>query len=445
MALPGTLPRSLGRFARWFTRPASLQERNVRNVLIDGIGVGLVTGVSTFLSVFLVRLGASPFLVGLLTSMPALTGIVLAMPVGRLLERQRNIVPWYSRARIWVLSSYALTGLVPFLFALEAAPIPIIVIWAVATVPQTIVNVAFTVVMGAVAGPNRRYYLMSRRWSSLGITSALTVALVGWLLEQFPFPANYQYVFIGSFAGGLLSFVFSSRISIPDNDPSEQAGRRQSWRIRLREGWAELRQNAVYNRFVASQFLFRCGITLALPLFPLYWVRELQASDAWIGLINTVQNAVLLGAYFLWSELSRRRGTKLVLRICAFGLVLYPLLTGMTRSVPLLVPYAGLAGIFMAGIDLVLFDILLTTCPQRHSASYIAFYQMTTYVATFAAPILGTFLAEALGYAPALFVSAGLRFAGALLFVLLGIGATVTAAPSRATERPATAERSAEG
>jgi Na+/melibiose symporter-like transporter len=444
MALPGSFLRSFGRFARWLTRPGSTQERNVRNVLIDGIGVGLVGGVSTFLSVFLVRLGASPFLVGLLTSMPALTGVLLAMPVGRLLERQRNIVPWYSRARVWVLSSYALTGLVPFLFPPESAPIPIIVIWAIATVPQTIVNVAFTIVMGAVAGPNRRFYLMSRRWSSLGITSALTVALVGWLLEQFAFPINYQYVFISSFLGGLLSFAFSSRIDIPDNEPGEQASAaRQSRRARLRESWDALRENAAYSRLLASQFVFRCGITLALPLFPLYWVRELQLADSRIGLINTVQNAVLLGAYFLWSELSRRRGSVLVLRLCAFGLVLYPLLTGLTSSVPALVIYAAMAGIFTAGIDLVLFDILLTTCPQRHSASYIALYQTTNYVATFAAPILGTVMAEAFGYAPALFISSGLRFAGAILFVLLGVGGVVLASAPKTAEPLSMAERGA--
>ena len=100
--------------ARWLTRPANVQQRNVRNVLIDGVGVALVQGVATFLSVFLVRLGATPFMVGLLTSMPALTGMILAIPVGRLLERQRDILPWYSRVRVLVLGSYALTGLVPF-------------------------------------------------------------------------------------------------------------------------------------------------------------------------------------------------------------------------------------------------------------------------------------------------------------------------------------------
>ena len=423
--------------SRWFIRPGSAQERNTRNVLIDGIGVGIVSGVATFLSVFLVRLGASSFLVGLLTSMPALTGILLALPVGRMLERQRNIVPWYSRARVWVLGSYAITGLVPVVFPLDQTPIPVIVIWAIATVPQTIVNVAFTIVMAAVAGPTQRYYLMSRRWSVLGVTTAITVALVGALLDRMSFPINYQAVFIASFAGGLLSFVFSSRIEIPDNDPAEAAdGAGHSWRERMREGLAALRENAAYSRFLISQFVFRCGITLALPLFPLYWVRELNASDSWIGIINTVNSGVLLVAYFIWSTVSRRRGNVTVLRVCAFGLSFYPLLTGLTHSVPPLALYAGLAGIFSAGIDLVLFDILLLTCPPRHSASYIALYQVTTYIATFLAPTLGTALAGSLGYGPALFGASGLRFAGAALFVLLGVGAAAGEA-SRAADRPA--------
>ena len=421
------------RFVRGFVHPSSVQKRNVRNVLIDGVGVGIVSGVANFLSVFLVRLGASPMLVGLLTSMPALTGIILSLPIGSFLERQRNIVPWYSRARAWVLGSYALTGLVPFLFPPDVAPAAIIAIWAVATVPQTIVNVAFTVVMGAVAGPRLRYYLMSRRWSILGATTSVSVALSGALLEWLAFPLNYQVVFMGSFAGGLLSFLFSSQIAIPNNEPPEPSEARQPWREQIREGAAALREHPVYTRFLISQFVFRCGLTLAQPLFPLYWVRELHASDFWIGIISTVNSGVLLVAYFLWSSVSHRRGRGLVLRICAFGLALYPLLTGLTRSVGPLPLYAGMAGVFNAGIDLVLFDILLSTVPKRHSAFYIALYQMTIYMATLLAPTLGTFLAGSLGYAPALFVSSGLRLAGALLFVAFGIGALAAAPPPAET------------
>ena len=106
--------RSRLRLPGWFTHPATVEERNARDVLVDGVGVGIASGIGTFLSVFMVRLGASDFQVGLITAMPALTGMLFALPIGRFLERQRNIVPWYSRARFYVLSSYVLTGLVPF-------------------------------------------------------------------------------------------------------------------------------------------------------------------------------------------------------------------------------------------------------------------------------------------------------------------------------------------
>ena len=70
------------------------------------------------------------------------------------------MVPWFSRARLFVLSCYVLTGLVPYLFD-QHVPEIIVGIWALATLPQTVVSVAFSVVMGQVAGPRGRVALMS--------------------------------------------------------------------------------------------------------------------------------------------------------------------------------------------------------------------------------------------------------------------------------------------
>ena len=410
----------------WFFAPTDQRELNMRSVLIDGIGVGIVSGAASFLSVFLVRLGASSLLVSLLTSLPALAGMLLAIPLGQFLERQRNLVPWYSRARVLVQASYALIGLVPFFITSgNSAAVAIIMIWAITTIPQTIVNITFTIVMAAVAGPRQRQYLMSRRWSVLGITTAIVVAILGWLLERLAFPLNYQIVFIGSFMGGLLSFAFSRQITLPDNPPKAgDAGDRVPLRTRMRMVLGDLRAHAPFSRFMVSAFVFNMGMTLAIPLFPLYWVRGVGATDFSIGLINTVNNGIVMIGYFLWSSVARRLGNRIVLRICAFGLVLYPLLTGLTPRVEPLVFYAGLAGIFGAGLNLVLFDISLSTCPPDHTASYIAIYQFTTYVATLIAPLAAPLLADTLGYGPALFIAAGLRLAGAALFVALGVGGT---------------------
>lgn len=416
-------------------RPRTLAERNVRNVLIDGVGVGIVTGVGSFLPVFLARLGASSLLVGLLTSLPALTGAILAVPIGRFLEGQRNVVRWYSGMRIWVLWSYALFGLLPFVLPLAAVPWSVIVIWALVTVPSTVVNVAFTLVMGGVAGPKNRFAVMSLRWSSLGAVTALTVALVGQILVRIAFPLNYQVVFIGSFVGGLLSFLFSRSIVLPDQIPVKAEARQGRSALRR---WASSLVTVArtappaFLRFVASAFVFRCGVAMALPLFPLYWVREVQATDAWIGIITTASSGVLLVAYFVWSVAARRIGVGGVLLASSLGMALYPLATASTKAVWLLAVFAGFSGFFAAGNDLVNFDLLLGNIPADRQASYVGFYQTLQNAALFVMPLVGTVLADAAGIAVGLAAAGLLRLVGVGLYLALGVGRATAEVPESA-------------
>jgi len=93
-------------------------------------------------------------------------------------------------------------------------------------------------------------------------------------------------------------------------------------------------------------------------------------------------------------------------------------------------------------MDLVLFDMLLSTCPPRHNASYIALYQTTTHIATFVAPLLGTFLVDTLSFGPAFLTSAGIRLTAAILFVALGVG-KVAATVVQSTTQPETSSDSA--
>jgi hypothetical protein len=417
-----------GAFRTLTERPSTLYERNARNVMVDGMGVGLVTGVATFLSVFLIRLGATNLQVGLLTSMPAVTGALLAIPVGDFIQRRTNIILWYARSRLWVLSSYALTGLVPFVGGDRTIAL-IILIWALATLPQTMVNVTFTLVMSAVAGPEKRMALMSRRWTTLGVVNALSVMLVGWTLDRMAFPINYQVVFIASFLGGLLSYYFSTSIVLPESGHVPTAERRR-WYAAFAGMRRTLAAQRAFSHFVTAQFVYRCGMSMAIPLFPLYWVRIVQASDAAIGLINTVSSGVLMIAYTLWIVAARHRGERWVLIVCGIGLSIYPLLVAFSTEVWQLVLLGGLAGIFVAGADLVLFDLLIATCNPDLRGPSVGLYHTTTYIATFAAPLIATAAADRIGIVPMLLVAAALRATGTALFVLLGIGRALPGQPA---------------
>jgi hypothetical protein len=398
-------------------RPASAEQRNQRNVLVDAFGVGITAGVASFLSVFLVRLGATTFQVSLLTSMPALTGMLLSIPVGAFLARQAHIVPWFARSRFAVLLCYALTGIVPFLVPAVHQPQAIIIIWAVATLPQTLVAVAFTVVMGSIAGPSGRLTLMSRRWAILGLTNSVTVVLVGQLLKLFYFPLNYQVVFIGSAVGALISVVFSSSIKLPTATWMHTHPGRPS----LRGYGTTLRGSRSFVNFTIGQFVYRTGLALAAPLFPIYWVRNIEASDQVVSAINSTQTLVMTVSYFLWTRVSRRRGPRLVLLATTFGLSFYPLLTAVTHTAGLLVLWAGLAGLFAAGVDLIFFDILLGVCPADEQASYVGMYQTTVFAATFIGPLIGTPLSNHFGIVVALIFATVLRLAGFALMAILRV------------------------
>ena len=131
------------------------------------------------------------------------------------------LFPGSVLSRLLVISAYALTGLAPFFIPDNLLILVILIIWAAATLPQTMVAVGFSVVMNAVSGPEGRYELMSRRWSILGLTTAITVAIAGQVLDRIGFHLNYQIVFLGLSMGGLISYYFSSRIQIPDAEPVE--------------------------------------------------------------------------------------------------------------------------------------------------------------------------------------------------------------------------------
>jgi hypothetical protein len=408
------------RLIRWFTSPnvpPAVNKKNFINVQIDAIGIGLAGAAAPFLPVFLTRLGASNLQVSLLTTMPAITGFLLAIPIGRFLQTRRNIVPWFSAARLLVVFSYALTGLITFLLPQAVATIGILTIWAIATLPQTIVSISFSVVMNAVAGPANRFELMTRRWSILGATTSITVVLVGQILDLLSFPINYQIVFIALSLGGLISYYFSSHIDIPDNEKS-LITQGKSFSQNLKEQVRMILSEHSFVSFSVKRFVFLAGSALAAPIFPLYYVRVVHASDAWIGIISTSQTAVLILGYFFWSHQSRTHGSRIVLLITTLVISLFPAMVAMTQHVYIIALFAGFSGIFQAGLDLVFFDELMKSIPIEYSALFVSIAQSLQYLSSTASPVIGSYLADQIGLGGTLVVSAILRFSGFLLFLM---------------------------
>ena len=394
-----------------------LQRLNFRYVQIDAIGVSISNVAAPFLPVFLTRLGASNFQVGLLSSMPGMTGLILAIVVGRYLQSRKNIVPSYSISRLLVILCYALTGLITFFGAEKAIIIATLAIWAFATIPQTALAVAFSVVMNGVAGPTGRYALLSRRWTIFGLTGVIGTFIVTRLIDLLDFPVNYAIMFMVLSLGGFVSFYFSRKITLPDQVPPPITNSGSPLKG-IQSVLDLLKANPAFLSFSLKRFVYFSAITLGTPIMPLYLVKEVMATDSQIGTINMTFTLVMLAGYFLWPRVSLKRSGRFVLLTTTLGMVLYPALSAATPQIGLIILYAGIAGFFQGGLDLVFFDELMKTVPAEYSATFVSISQSMQYLSMILAPLLGTWLAGYIGLGGALWLSAGLRLLGFLLFLM---------------------------
>lgn len=407
------------RFKKWFSTPQSspdIDRQNFVNVQIDAIGVGLAGSASPFLPVFLTHLNASNFQIGLLTSMPALTGFLLSLPLGQFLQSRKRIVPWFSIARLAVIASYFLTGFITFFIPQDYLVIAILAVWALATIPQTLLAITFSVVMNAVAGEKGRFELMTRRWSILGLTTAFTVAAIGQILVRIGFPLNFQVVFIGLSIGGLISYIFSNRIKIPDTNTVVGKKSDTSLCASVKNYLALIQKEKPFKSFIIKRFVFLTGINLAAPLFAIYYVRVAHLDESWIAAISSLQTFILVLGYFFWTNQSRRRGSRIVLLCTTLGLSAFPILVAFTTQNWVILILAAFSGIFQAGLDLVFFDELMKTVPFEYSATFVALAQGIQYFSTMIAPTLGTTFADIFGVSTALIIGGLVRLAGFFLF-----------------------------
>jgi hypothetical protein len=383
----------------------------------DSVAMGIINAVVPFLPVFIVRLGGSAFEVSLLTAIPAVSGFLLAIPVGQFLQGKTRIVPWYSGSRMVAHLSYAVAAIV-VLVAPSTVIVPaLLVVWAVAAVPSTLGMVAFPIVMDGAAGPRGRFEMMGRRWAIMGLTTAITVALIGQLLDRLPFPANYQIIFVGFSIAGLISYRFSRQFRVPEHapQPREAIGNRFG---RLREMVNTVRSEPAFLRYSARQLVYVVGTRFAVPLIPLYYVREVGAPDAWIGIIATGQSIALLVGYQLWRRVSVVYGSTLVLLVTLLVNALYPAALSLVDELVVVAGVTAIAAVFAAGVDLALFDELMKRIPRPYGVTFTSIDTALVNGASILAPLFGATLAIAFGIEPALQIASVIGLVGVFLFAL---------------------------
>jgi len=424
----------------WYTSPDTVEGRNLHNLYLDTIWFGVLSGLtSTYVAVFALRLGATTSQIGWLTALPALVNVVWLIPAARLIERQRRPMPIILATGVLQRLGYLAMIAVPFLQTGQVEAL--IVLGTLVAVPAAVINTAIIALIPELVSPEHRGSAVSVRWLLMAAAETAAALIGGQLLGLMPVPLNYQVVLGVGTVLSLLSIPYLRRIRVSDTAlrstasfavarpvvPKGKAGR-PSLRHTLpayRAGTlAGVLKQRGFVRFTTASFVFYWGIYLPAALWSILRVRELGASDGWIGLIATINSASIIVGYLYWGKVGARRGDRWLLIVTALGVTLYAFLTALVPSIAWMIPTSILGGVSWAGCNLALFNIMLAVCPSDRRPTYIALYTSLINVTAFAGPLLGAALAGWAGLRPIFVISAVLRLAGLLLFVWLLRGKT---------------------
>lgn len=423
-----------------------LLRRNVYHLYADIGGFGVLAGSAVaFLSIYLTRLGASNSAIGWLTAGPALINLLIALPMGQWIAARRlsSVVFWASLGQ---RSLYVLLAPMPLLLPPELQ-IPVIICLVMLTaIPGAAMAIGFNALFAEAVPAEWRGEVVGRRNALVALTMMLSTLVCGQILRLLPVDAGYALVFgIGAAGAAFSSYhLWHVRltIAIPTRpwkgeplDDGGQSGRllaadsplrrtypiRMLTRVRLGNGRAMLAPlRTTYGPFLLALFAFHFAQYVPIPLFPIFWVREAGLDDAAISLINATFYIVMFLSSLRLGALTRRFGNYRLMFVGALLLSSYPLLTGLSQGLPMLLAAAVVGGAVWAILGGALSNRLLERVPADDRPPYLALYNLALNAAMLSGSIVGAALSDAIGLREALYVACGLRLLASLLLWRLG-------------------------
>lgn len=409
-------PAGTGPASRWVRRaeaPLSPDQvaSNIRNLVAEIAWFGVLWGaVINYLQVYVVRLGASPLLVGAITYGPALIGIIWQLPGARLMLRAGHRMHWVVWAGFVYRLTFFLIPLAPWLLERGVAEVTV-AIAVLQAIPATLSNTSFLSMLADAVPTGRLVQVVGWRLAGFGLTNTLTTLAVGQLLKSTPFPLGYQLAFLAGASASMVSWWHLTRLEVPN--PAQSSPGPGS----MREDLGDVMRYPGYAGFLAGVFAVQLALGMAAPLLPLFWVRGAGATDAQISVVVTTFSAAMVAGSLLTRRVVGRIGRESALAAGALGYACYPLLTPLAPSVAWLVPCAAIGGYFTATLSVTLFDNLVSVTPEADRTRYISAYNLTVNAALFIGPVIAALLARRIGPGSGLLVAGVTALGAAVLLV----------------------------
>lgn len=403
-----------------------LLERNIRLNTYHGVASILATNmVAPFIGIFAIKLQASNYQIGLLSSAPAVISLLAMIPGAKFIDtrpEKKKLTSYFMLAhRLF----YLLLALIPF-FTADRRALLLVCTMALMNFPAAIGNVAWQGLISRIIPPERRAQAFANRSRMMNLVGTLAVLIAGRVLDIVSYPVGYQLMFVIAFVLALGEiWVFRNLSELPT--AAEAAIEPNKPFIRFvgelpRSIWHDLKEISAQSRFLrftCTSLFFHFAWQVAWPLFTLYQVKELGATNLWVSILNLSNTGGSLLGYGFWTRHMQKNGSLKTLFVSTLGIFIVPFVYAYSRSLYTIAFFNIVTGAVFSGVMLSLFNALLDMTPELRKTTYIGYYNTAINASAIFAPMAGVALLNAFNYRTAFLVSAGLRMAGSLAFGLI--------------------------
>lgn len=404
----------------------NMDSRNQRNgyyLVIEMFWATFLSAATTFNAAYIIRLGASDQEVSYLTSIPALISILISIPAAQILQRSKQRKNLIMGSLTLHRFGYLAIALLPWLKGL-GLPQSSMVVWTLIlfTLPLQLFNIGFMGVQATAITTEQRPAVFAMRNQVFHAARSITVFLFGFWLDSIIFPLNYQIMYLFTFLLSLLSILFLMKIELKEQQ-IEKTSVNQSQNAapifkRFKNTFTELRQNDQFLKFAVNTFLMDFGLWGVMPLFSIYYVNTLKASDGWLGLTGSTSSVANIIGFGLWAKILPRWGRKKSLQVTALMRPLFPLIVAISQNLTAIAIGQVVVGFLMPGLGLSHSNLLLSITPADKRDTYTALYTTLQNVNAFLAPVLGTYISTFIGLPNTILIFAGFRFLGGLMWII---------------------------
>lgn len=356
--------------------------------ILDGVMVNIAVVLSSgvFLSGYLVYLGGSDFLIGLLNfsmNWAAIVGLFSFLIFERLTHRKGLLVTLLVISRVMVCSTIFL----PLVFGRSQTTLAVLTAMIIiGNVIWGIYSVGFSVwLMNSVSRETRNDFIFRRAfWLRIAFSfvTVLMSVILDWTDKSY---TGFLIVFLASMVFSLADAAIMSRVPEPANEVAAEP------RFRSAAFFEPLR-NREYRGLLLFILLFYSGLSISSSFTPLYLLRYLQFDYSFISIINVISFAFMIIFTRIWGKLESRLGLTKVFRltglfvICEF--MLYGFLTNRTYFLLYFAPI--LSGIGNSGLNVFIVNYRYSLMPIRNRTIYEGWFNAIFGLSILIGPAVGS-------------------------------------------------------